>query len=43
MHRLLKHSLKQNSWTFRGWRLMRYLDQHAAMIGSEGQGEVSGE
>ncbi len=39
----LQHMQDWRGWTFRGWRLMRYLDQHAAMIGSEGQGEVSGE
>lgn len=39
----LQHMQDWRSWTFRGWRLMRYLDQHPAMIGSEGQGEISGE
>ncbi|MCO5070667.1 MAG: DUF4173 domain-containing protein [Rhizobiaceae bacterium] len=30
------------AWTFRNWRLMRYLHQHAATLQSDGQMDVSG-
>jgi hypothetical protein len=35
------HALRMQdwrAWTFRDWRLMRYLDQHPAIIRAEGQG-----